>query len=171
MRVLHIDTGTGWRGGQQQVLWLMEALRARGFEQLLLASANSPLVHRARKGGLPVAELTEPMMSLANLQTVRANRSSFDLVHAHDSHAHSLAALAALGFFGPHRPLVVSRRVPLKAGDLLKGPDERIFFYDGGQRHWVPSLDVFGARGFSWDAVQLTPDYLLKDIPEGTPLT
>jgi len=122
VRILHIDTGAGWRGGQQQVLWLMEALRARGFEQLLLAPAGSPLAHRARKAGLPVAELSLPAMSLANLQTVRARRAPFDLVHAHDSHAHSLAALAAIAASGPHRPLVVSRRVafPVAALGRLK---------------------------------------------------
>ena len=122
MRILHIDTGMGWRGGQQQVLWLMEALRARGFEQLLLAPANSPLACRVRKIGLPLAELASPAMSLANLQTVRAKRASFDIIHAHDSHAHSLAALAAIGSAGPHRPLVVSRRVafPVTALGRLK---------------------------------------------------
>ena len=122
MRVLHIDTGTGWRGGQQQVLWLMEALRARGCEQLLLASANSPLAHRVRNSGLPLAELALPAMSLANLQTVRKNRGAFDIIHGHDAHAHSLAALAAISSAGPHRPLVVSRRTafPVAALGRLK---------------------------------------------------
>ena len=121
MRVLHIDTGSGWRGGQQQVLWLMEALRARGCEQLLLAPADSPLCARVRskeRKDLPVAELTLPAMSLANLQAVRKHRAEFDVVHAHDSHAHSLAALAAIGSSAPPPPLVVSRRVAFPIGTL-----------------------------------------------------
>lgn len=131
MRVLHIDTGSGWRGGQQQVLWLMEALRARGCEQLLLAPADSPLCARVRskelskelkerkeRKNLPVAELTLPAMSLANLQAVRKHRAEFDVVHAHDSHAHSLAALAAIGSSAPPPPLVVSRRVAFPIGTL-----------------------------------------------------
>ncbi len=122
MRILHIDTGAGWRGGQQQVLWLMEALRARGYQQLLLAPAGSPLSHRIRKTGLPVAQLTRPAMSLANLRMVRKTREAFDLVHAHDSRSHSLAAIAAIGSAGPHRPLVVARRVafPVAALGRLK---------------------------------------------------
>ncbi|HEV2126026.1 MAG TPA: DUF2723 domain-containing protein [Chloroflexota bacterium] len=74
--------------------------------------------------------------------------------------------------FFPSRDLwiAVGRRGALNSGALLKGPDERIFYYDGAQRHWIPSLDVFASRGFSWDAVQLTPDYVLRDIPEGAPL-
>ena len=119
MRILHIDTGTGWRGGQQQVFWLMEALRARGCRQLLLAPAGSPLSRRIRKTGLSVAELTRPAMALANLRMVRKIREAFDLVHAHDSRSHSLAAIGAAG---PHRPLVVARRVafPVSALGRLK---------------------------------------------------
>ena len=33
------------------------------------------------------------------------------------------------------------------------------------------ALEVFAARGFSWDGVQLTPPYVLQEIPEGPPLT
>lgn len=116
MRVLHIDTGAGWRGGQQQVLWLMQALRERGFEQLLLAAADSPLAARARRAGLDIAELALPAMSWANLRIVRKARAASDIVHAHDARAHSLAAIEAIGTSGPPRPLVVSRRVAFPIG-------------------------------------------------------
>jgi hypothetical protein len=71
--------------------------------------------------------------------------------------------------FFPSRDLwiAVGRRTPMAAGTLLKGPDDRIFYYDGTHRRWIPSLEVFAAHGFSWDAVHLTPDYVLRDIPEG----
>ena len=118
MRVLHIDTGAGWRGGQQQVLWLMEGLRERGHEQLLLAPEHSPLAARVRREWLPVRELTLPAMSLRNLALVRRIHAEFDLLHAHDSHAHTLAALAAIGTRGPRRLLVVSRRVAFPIGTL-----------------------------------------------------
>jgi hypothetical protein len=74
--------------------------------------------------------------------------------------------------FFPSRDLwlAVAPSRPLVEGALLKGPDEKIYVYQQGQRHWVPSLDVFANHGFNWDEVQLTPDYTLKDIPEGSPL-
>jgi len=118
VRVLHIDTGAGWRGGQQQVLWLMQALHERGIEQLLLTAAHSPLAARVRSAGLDVAELALPAMSWANLGMVRKLRAASDLVHAHDARAHSLAAIAAIGASGPPRPLVVSRRVAFPVGPL-----------------------------------------------------
>jgi glycosyltransferase involved in cell wall biosynthesis len=97
---------------------LVQALRERGVEQLLLAAANSPLAARVRRAGLEVAELALPAMSWANLAMVRKLRAASDLVHAHDARAHSLAALAAIGAPGPPRPLVVSRRVAFPIGPL-----------------------------------------------------
>jgi glycosyltransferase involved in cell wall biosynthesis len=116
VRILHIDTGAGWRGGQQQVLWLMEALRKRGVAQALLAPADSPLAARVRSAGLDIAEIALPAMSWTNLGIVRKARAVSDIVHAHDARAHSLAAIAAVGAPGPPRPLVVSRRVAFPVG-------------------------------------------------------
>jgi Protein O-mannosyl-transferase TMEM260-like len=66
--------------------------------------------------------------------------------------------------------LAVGPKVEPEDGALLKGPDERIYLVQGGQRRWVPTLEVFAARGFSWDGVRLTPPYVLQEIPEGPPL-
>jgi hypothetical protein len=74
--------------------------------------------------------------------------------------------------FFPSRDLWVGvgRRAPLADGALLKGPDDRIYVLEDDRRRWVPSMAVFTARGFDWDDVQLTPDYVLRTIPEGPPL-
>jgi hypothetical protein len=90
MRVLHIDTGREMRGGQRQVEYLVEGLGERGVDCLVLAPAHSPL-HGCR---LPVAEFS----------VGRLRREPADLIHAHDSRAHSLALWA-------RAPVVVSRRV------------------------------------------------------------
>ncbi len=115
LRVLHVDTGKSWRGGQQQAFWLMEGLRERGVDQKLLAPTGSPLAIRARAAGLDVAELSTSNLTFGNLRTVCANAAHFDLLHAHDAHAHTLAWAA--GRFRPGPVLVVSRRVvfPVRA--------------------------------------------------------
>ena len=66
--------------------------------------------------------------------------------------------------------LAVGPRVTLREGALLKGPDEKIYLLQDGQRRWVPTLEVFQSRGFSWDGVQLAPPYALQGVPEGPPL-
>jgi glycosyltransferase involved in cell wall biosynthesis len=111
VRILHVDTGTGWRGGQQQVFWLMEGARMLGLTQRLLAPAGSPLAARARQLGLEVTELASPSRSWRNVRTLRQIASQVDLVHAHDAHAHTLASAAHLLGSYNQPPVVVSRRV------------------------------------------------------------
>jgi len=70
MRVLHLDLGRQMRGGQFQVLQLMEALSAYGIEQQFLSPHGEPFA-------------------------IRKLRREVDIVHAHDAKSHTLAALFA----------------------------------------------------------------------------
>lgn len=108
MRVLHIDTGREMRGGQWQVLYLLERLAAAGHHVTLMARAGSPLYRKAKAQALDVRPAT--VVSMPELSW------DADIVHAHDARGHTLAALAAL------RPVVVSRRVafPLKTHFLSR---------------------------------------------------
>jgi glycosyltransferase involved in cell wall biosynthesis len=84
------------RGGQWQVLRLMEGLRDKGHENVLLSRKGSPLAAVAHLRGLETHELT--LLSVARW-------SRADILHAHDARSHTAAALV-----GPSR-LAVSRRV------------------------------------------------------------
>jgi hypothetical protein len=94
MRVLHLDSGREMRGGQRQVLSLVQGL---GEGHVLLTVADGPLMREARLRGIDV----EPMsiLSLAS-ESRRA-----DVVHAHDARCHTWAASIGCS------PLVVARRV------------------------------------------------------------
>jgi glycosyltransferase involved in cell wall biosynthesis len=122
VRILHVDTGTGWRGGQQQVLWLLEGCRELDIEQMLLAPTGSPLAARARQASIPVTEISPRALSLENLRLVRHLASQYDLLHAHDAHAHSLLCAPSLLRAAARPPLIVSRRVgfPIAAGGRRK---------------------------------------------------
>lgn len=113
VRVVHIDSGSTWRGGQRQVLLLALGLRDRGHQQYLVGSPQSPLVDRARAAGLAVAAVQ--MRADWDLRAAKKIRSRLktwrpDIVHAHDARAHAIAMLALVGRRGI--PLIVSRRVP-----------------------------------------------------------
>jgi hypothetical protein len=97
MRVLHLDSGREMRGGQWQVLRLMEGLTAAGVPSSLLAREGGALFGAALERGLPV----EPLGWIR--EAARARRH--EVVHAHDARSHSMAAFAG------GAPLVVSRRV------------------------------------------------------------
>lgn len=94
MRVLHIDSGRELRGGQWQVLSLLEGL---GNGHRLLTAADGPLMTAAQQRGIDVGPLS--------LLTLASESRRFDLIHAHDARCHTWAA--AIGC----SPLVVARRV------------------------------------------------------------
>ncbi|MGH9611722.1 MAG: glycosyltransferase family 4 protein [Bryobacteraceae bacterium] len=103
-RILHIDTGREMRGGQWQALHLMRGLAGRGYVQALMTQPESPLALKAAQAGVETIPVS--------FRAVASISASFDLVHAHDARAHTLAAIASRRFF------VVSRRVafPIRRG-------------------------------------------------------
>ncbi|MFN2637058.1 MAG: glycosyltransferase family 4 protein [Gemmatimonadaceae bacterium] len=111
-RVLHIDSGRSWRGGQRQVFLLATGLRDRGYRTLVIAPTGSPLVRRSERAGLPTYRLTLrgewDIRSARELRAV-AREWKADVVHAHDARAHSIARIALIG--KRKTKLVVTRRV------------------------------------------------------------
>lgn len=97
MRILHIDTGEEMRGGQHQVLLLLQGLRRAGHDSVLLARPRAPLAAAARTEGFTV--------HAAGVAELWRRSKDSTLVHAHDARGHTLAAVAS------RRKFVVSRRV------------------------------------------------------------
>ncbi|HEY7303768.1 MAG TPA: glycosyltransferase family 4 protein [Bryobacteraceae bacterium] len=90
------------RGGQRQVLLLMQALRKAGHECALLARRQRPLWQAATAAGFETHAA-----SLANLWR---HSMEADILHVHDARAHTLAAIAS------RRRFVASRRVAFAVG-------------------------------------------------------
>jgi L-malate glycosyltransferase len=117
VRVLHIDTERGWRGGERQTLWLARELERLGHPSVIAARAGEPLAGRAAELGLrvhhcdPASELDVASAFALRREIARAR---IDVVHAHTAHAVALGALATLW---TRVPLVVARRVdfPLRS--------------------------------------------------------
>jgi glycosyltransferase involved in cell wall biosynthesis len=112
---LHLDAGRDFRGGQRQVMYLLQGLIERDRRVLLCCPRSAPLFARATEAGIPCKPLTLrsgfDFPSAVRLARLVAEHD-FDLVHAHDAHSHSIAR-AAQGI--SHHPailrnLFVSRR-------------------------------------------------------------
>jgi glycosyltransferase involved in cell wall biosynthesis len=122
LRVLHLDTGREWRGGQQQVLYLSRELSERGHLSVIMTPRGSPLAQRARSIDLPVREISyhgagDPIAIRALVQAIQEIDAS--ILHAHTANAHSLGffALRLPGLPRDHRPaFVVHRRVDFPPG-------------------------------------------------------
>jgi glycosyltransferase involved in cell wall biosynthesis len=111
-RILHVDSGRSWRGGQRQVFLLATGLRDLGYRTLVVAPAGSPLIRRAERAGLPTYRLTlRGEWDIGSARELRAVAREWraDVVHAHDARAHSIGRLALLG--KRKTRLVVTRRV------------------------------------------------------------
>lgn len=116
MRILHLDSERGWRGGQQQVAWLAEGLRERGHAQCVIGPQGSELLTRLSAQrfdtrGYRLYGTWDPRAGAA----LRKLSAEFrpDIVHAHAGNAHTLALRA----FGGRVPIVVTRRVDFAIKD------------------------------------------------------
>jgi glycosyltransferase involved in cell wall biosynthesis len=100
LKIVHIDTGTELRGGQEVLLLLARGLRRRGHQQLLVCPEGSALAARARQEGLRISTL--PRFNPGHIRGILRLRrqlraESFQLIHAHDGHAQTISFLASAG--------------------------------------------------------------------------
>jgi glycosyltransferase involved in cell wall biosynthesis len=119
-RILHVDSGREWRGGQRQVFLLASAQRDRGLEPLVVTPADSALGKRLRSFGVAVSAVKmRGEWDLASARRLRKLVRTWkpSVVHAHDARAHSLALAALVGIAVP---LVVTRRVSFAPKGRLK---------------------------------------------------
>ena len=111
MKVFHIDSEKTFRGGQRQVLYLLEGLNGRGVENFLFCPRKSPLFERAGW----VNKISAPMLGEFDIFSAfkisgHINREKPDIIHCHSAHALAVGLLAKkLSSFKP--ALVAARRV------------------------------------------------------------
>jgi len=122
--ILHVVTAVSWRGGEQQVAYLVRALNEKSIRQTVLCTSGSEMERFCRSENLD--HITVPHKRGINMQFAKQVKKAvvskdLNLVHTHDSHAHSYAVYAAL-LFGNHTGIVVHRRVdfPVKNNMLSK---------------------------------------------------
>ncbi len=112
MFTLHVDTARTWRGGQNQCLLTVLGLRARGHRAVLVAHPAGALAKRAAEGHdlIRLAPAHEVDFA-AGFRFSRVLRDlKPDLVHAHDPHGVSMAAMALSTMKAAARPLLVAAR-------------------------------------------------------------
>lgn len=120
MRIVHVDSAAGWRGGQNQVLLAAAGMADRGHSVRLVVRQGGALARRARARGLELLELPfggdlDPRAPWALRRALRAFAPQ--VVQLHDPHALA-AGVAAAWHLAGGPALVATRRVDfhLKGG-------------------------------------------------------
>ncbi len=120
-RVLHVATARTWRGGEQQLAYLVKALGERDVPQVVVCTQGSTLQEYCEEQEIEhVALQRRSSFDLAFARELKRLSRDLepDLIHTHDAHAHTLAFLAAL-LFRNKVPMVVSRRVDFHLKGVL----------------------------------------------------
>jgi L-malate glycosyltransferase len=149
-RILHIDSGAEWRGGQRQLFLLALEQRARGSEPLVAGQPRSRLVLRLRASGAASAGVR--MRGAWDIAAARRIRRLIrmwhpEIVHVHDVRALSLAQTALVGM-NPVALVVTCRAIPPRAGALGRVGERvsRIIAPNGRIADFLGTLGVAESR-------------------------
>ncbi len=101
IRVLHIDSEKGWRGGQQQAAYLHGHLHAMGYVSAMAAKPGSAMERHCRDKSLPFFPVSmhgeldiRAGMAIARL----CREQGFSILHLHSAHALATGLWAKLFF-------------------------------------------------------------------------
>ncbi len=140
MKVLHLDSGVDWRGGQQQICHLVPGLERLGVEQHLVLKAGGRLASLIEKTNLMFSSLPYSsewdFVSLYHLYRI-TQRFRPDIIHAHDSRTLGLAVL--LKAFGERARVIAARRV---AFSIRKNPLRKIKYQESTDRIIAVSFHI-----------------------------
>ncbi len=117
LRILHIVTALSWRGGEQQVTYLLGELKAE-VDAFVLCSVGSVMEQYCIQNRINYTSVKKGSgIDLFYAKRIKevCVEYQIDLIHLHDAHAHTYAILAA-DFWKNKVPLILSRRVdfPIK---------------------------------------------------------
>lgn len=118
LNILHLSSPKSWRGGERQLAFLVEELREMGTSQAVFCSRGSAMEKWCQQNGVQSFTFRKtfsvnPVTAWKLAKICR--RHNFNRLHAHDSHSHTAAVLAA-SWFGCKVPLIVHRRVDFPIG-------------------------------------------------------
>ena len=110
--VLHLSSERTWRGGEQQIAYLIDELKLLGVIVHIAVKAGSEFEKYCKGKGMPCYSL--PFRNSLDLRTALEIKKicrdlNPDLIHLHSSKSHGIGVLSAI--LGNKVPLVLSRRV------------------------------------------------------------
>lgn len=123
IKVLHVSTARGWRGGERQIANLLKGIRKAqvDIENLVLCVRDEKFAQYCEEQQIQYVTYEKKSgfsISGAKRLATLCNEHQIDIVHCHDSHAHSMAVLSAL-LFKNQPKIIVHRRVDFPMKGLI----------------------------------------------------
>ena len=123
MKVLHLSSERSWRGGEQQMVYLIEESEKYGVESHVASKKGSAFSDYCKNNEINFVELgfkNELDVFTARKIKKYCTEHKIDLVHIHSSHSHAMAVWSSV--LGNKVPLLLSRKVdfPIKNNVLSK---------------------------------------------------
>ena len=177
MNLLHVNSEKSWRGGEQQLAYLIQNLKELKPEltQAVASAPNPKLKAFCKAESVPFFEIPfkgAQFISAYKLWSLTRSHP-FDLIHCHSSNAHTACALMSL--INSKTPLVISKRTdfPIKSPwkyrlksvkailcvskkieqivkTKIEGPTKTIYSGVNSDRfHRLPKKDLKGLLGLS----------------------
>jgi glycosyltransferase involved in cell wall biosynthesis len=115
MRILHISSEKSWRGGEQQIAYLLEETSTADVENEVLCRKGSAFESYCIKHDIPYHAVSFSWVRLFRTAFILKKLArNFDIIHAHTAKAHLLCYYALS--VGMTTKVVVSRRVDFVPG-------------------------------------------------------
>lgn len=112
MNIVHLSAEKTWRGGEQQIAYLVDELKLAGENQLIICKKNSAFEKYCIEKNIPFKSIGfKNQFDLKSSVAVKNICKEFnaDIMHLHSSHAHAIAVWSY--FIGNKTAMVLSRKV------------------------------------------------------------
>lgn len=123
MKVLHLSSEKTWRGGEQQIAYLIDELSVLGVESFVAVRLNSAFHEYCLKKGIKHKAMSfKSEFDFITALKVKsyAKEMKIDLIHLHTGKGHGIGVWSSV--FGSDLPLVLSKRTdfPIKNNAFSK---------------------------------------------------
>ncbi len=123
LNILHLSSEKSWRGGEQQIAYLVEYLHKKGIHNVIACCINSAFEKYCQQRDWAYISLNfKGSFDISTILGIKeiCKQEKIDLVHIHSAKSHGLAVLSHL--LGNSTPLILSRRVdfPIRSNLLTQ---------------------------------------------------
>jgi glycosyltransferase involved in cell wall biosynthesis len=114
LKILHLSSALSWRGGEQQIAYLLKETRLVGINSHLICRKNSLIADWCTKENIPFHEIKfNSPYSLLDAMRIKKyfEYNKFDILHLHTSKSHTIGVISSI--LGLNAPIILTRRVDI----------------------------------------------------------